>query len=590
MLKLTKTIVDGKRTLIGFMIKGKEKEFGGFSTNEIEKGVPVPRLVKEKFNNNQIAIINNKIVEKSTFKINSLPMVVFTNNGYVDIDNTINLVGRYVQDNENVGFRVKFSDGSEDNITYANVIMLSKWFRPGNFSIRNSAKGKQYICGKKGGPNLEDLPATTIGDKPEVQPKRMKSAAKEAQTAFSGAIESGYDIIDIYNFISDCNGCVINLPSENYEAATENGETTLDSFTSLGIGEVAQAKPMFNATKINVNASFKKVGMVPVEINGTKQNITTFVYRTKSLFLNGENYIKKFGIAVPTDKEAELVKLLGRSLALEKIEDSSITSPLGQVIDAKSLSFYKVDSSKLDLISKEKIKDSVLNAKQIVAICKKMYDLKLVSKAVGPRGPIQKELKETLGEDGVAQVKNQKPFGIFAMMNEESLKAVSEAGIDIYTGAYTVAGDPVAKKANSESDSDDYEEPVTIEYILKGYDASKLTGAKVIEAVKANATDKVSESVIKLVNDVLNVKDDSKRLAAAIKTYNATEKKIEELNKKLWMHNASMYLAGGKKRIHTHDSKNWVVDTTTRVKNATVFACNSKGAEGLTVKFTGVEI
>lgn len=588
MAKMTKVIVDGKRQLIGFMLRGKEKEFGGFSNDEIEHGVPIGDILNKKFSNNQVAVVNGKLIEKGNFKINSLPMVVYTGTGYVDIDSSINLIGRFVQENENIGFRVQFSDGSEDNIKYANVLMLCKWFKPGNFSIRTSSLGKQYICGKKGGPNLDDLPATIIGEAPKVQPKRTRSAAKEAQPEFNGAIESGFDIFDIYGFIKDCKGCIIKLPNEDYTAATEDGETTLENFTSLGIGEVASPTPMFNATKLNVNAGFKKVGIVPVTINGVTQNITTFVYRTKSVFLNGENYMKKFGIAVPTDKEEELIKMLGRSLALEKIEDSSITAPLGQVIDAKSLSFYKVDSSKIDLISDKKRTESIMSAKQLVALCKKRYELKLINKAMGPKGGLMKEIKAALGDKAVAEAKGKKLFGIFSMMNEEALNAVTEAGIDIYTGAYTVAGASYGSK--KKSGDGEGTESVEIEYILKGYEESKLTGAKVIEAVKANDTTKVSAAVIKAVSEVLAITDLAKQYKAAERLYNATEEKLSTLTQKLWMHNASMYLNGNKTKIHSHDNKHWVPDVTTRVKTAKVFTCTLKDCEGLTCKFNGVDI
>lgn len=592
MLKITKSIVNGQRQLIGFMVKGKESDMGGFSSTEIERGFPIAYLIQNKFSNNQLSVVKDKFVEKGNFKINQIPMCVYapgnpTGNEYVDIDNTVNLIGRFVQDNENIGFRVQFSDGSEDNIKYANVLMMCKWFKPGNFSIRTSAKGNMYICGKKDSININDLPATVIGKAPEVAPKKMKSAAKEPTPEFNGAVETGFDILDIYGFIKDCNGVVIKLPGEDYTAATEDGETTSEGFTSLGIGEVASPEPIYNATKLNVNANFKKVGIVPVEINGAITNITSFVYRSKSIFLNGENYMKKFGIAVPTDKEAELLKALGASLALKKIEDSTIISPLSQVINAKSLSFYTVDSSKIDLISEKKRNASIMTAKQLVALCKKQYEMKLISKAFGPKGGIMKDLKGELSTTEVASAAGKKIFGIFSMMNDESLRAIEAAGIDIYSGAYTVPGKPVVK-AKGTGDSDYV--PVEIEYVLSGFDAGKLTGKQIIDAAVNNDSSKVPEVVIKYVNEVLGIADLSARYEAAKKVYDTANKKLEEITRKLWMHNASMYIEGNKSRIHTHDSKNWIPDTSTRVKKSQVYVCTLKGAEGLTIKFNGVSI
>lgn len=585
MLKITKAIVDTNRNLIGFMMQGKEKEFGGFSNDVIERGVPTDSLLQKKFSNNQIAVVNNKIVEKGNFKINTLPMTIYTDAGYVDLDNSVAIIKRFVQDNKNIGFRVRFSDGSEDNFKYENVLMLCHWFRPGNFAIRTSSKGLQYICGKNG-VSLDDIPAEIIGDVPEKKAKRLKSAAKEKTPEFNGSIESGFDILDIYGFINDCNGCVIKLPSEAYVAMSEDGETTTEGFTSLGIGEVASATPIFNPTKLNVNAGFKKVGIVEVPINGAKHNITTYVFRTKSIFHNGDNHMKVFGIAVPTENEEALVKTLGASLALEKITDNTVTAPLGQVIDAKSLAFYKVDTSKVDLISANKRKESIMTGKQLVSLCKKQYELKLIEKAMGPKGGLMKNLKASLGDAGVAEAKGKKIAGAYSMYSAEALEALTAVGIDIYSGAYTVAGTPYS----SGKSSGDATSQVEIEYILKGYDAGKLTGSKILDAAKANDTTVLPASVIKAINEVTAITDLKAQYDKASALYAVVSAKTAEISKKLWMHNASMYIEGNRTRIHTHDAKHWLPDTTSRVKTANVYACKSAGCEGLTIKFKGVTI
>ena len=586
MIKITKSIIDTNRSLIGFMMEGKEKEFGGFSNDKIERGVPTDMLIKQKFSNSQIAVVKNKLVERGNFRINSLPMTVYTSDGYIDIDNTVNIIKRYVQDNKNIGFRVKFSDGSEDNFKYENVLMLCHWFKPGNFAIRTSSKGLQYICGKNG-VSLEDIPADIIGEEPAKKAKRLKSAAKEKTPEFNGAIESGFDILDIYGFINKCNGCVIKLPSEDYKAASDGGEKITEGFTSLGIGEVASASPIFNPTKLNVNAGFKKVGIVEVPINGTKQNITTYVFRTKSIFHNGDNYMKKFGIAVPTENEEQLVKTLGASLALEKITDNTVTAPLGQVIDAKSLAFYVVDTSKVDLISKEKRKKSIMSAKKLVELCKKQYEIKLIEKAMGPKGGLMRDIKKEIGDAGVAEANSKKIAGAYSMFSNEALEALTSCGIDIYSGAYTVPGTPYS---NSSKSSGDATTQVEIEYILKGYDASKLTGSKILQAAANNDTTVLPEKVIEAINKVNTITDLHAKYKTASELYSSISVKTAEINKKLWMHNASMYLEGNKSSIHTHDAKNWMPDTESRVKTANVYTCKAKDCEGLTIKFKGVSI
>lgn len=586
MLKLVKTIIDSNRSLAGFVIKGKESEFGGFSNEVIERGIPIDQLINRKFSNNQIKVVKGKIYEIGKFKINSLPMLLYMQNNYgepnyMDIDNNISLVGRFVQDNKNIGFRVRFADGAEDNFKYENVLMLCRWFKPDNFAIRTSSKGLQYISGKNGIP-LESIPATVIGEKSTA--KRMKSAAKEKTENINSTLESGFDILDIYNFINSCGGCVIKLPGVEYVAASEKGAATTEGFNSYEIGEVAKAIPKFNSTKLNVNAAFKKVGYVEVDISGTKQKITTYVNRMKSIFLNGENYMKVFGIAVPTEKEAELVKTLGASLALEKITDNTVTAPLGQVIDAKSLAFYKVDTSKVDLISVEKRKNSLMSNRKLAELCKKQYEVKLVEKAVGPMGGIMKNLKAVLDADDMAEATDTRIAGAYAMYSEEALNALQLAGIDIYSGAYNGAPTSYKKPASG----GDGKTPVEIEYVLDGYDVSKLTGSKILDAVRSNNTDLLPISVIETIKSVTSIKDPKEQYKKAKEVYDKYSRMSEDINKKFWMHNASMFLNGNKNRIHTQNSSKWTPDTSSRAKKSTVYMATD--CEGLKIKFNGVTI
>lgn len=586
-IEVSKTIINGQRSLIGFVVKGREKDLGGFSEAVVEKSTPISELNRIGFTNNQIAVVGGKVVERGKFRINSLPMLVLNNDTFIPIDNTVDIIKRYVQDNENIGFRMRFSDGSEENLKYENVLNICKWFKPGNFCIRTSGRGKSYIAGKNG-MSLDSIPEVIIGKKPEVAPKRMKSAAKEKKSAISGSLEMGFDILDIYGFIKECNGSIIKLPSEDYVAATDGGAKDVEGFTPLGIGEVATPNPAFNATKLNVNADFKKVGVVPVSINGMQTNLTSFVYRKKSIFLNGENYIKKFGIAVAKDREEELVSKLGRSLALERIEDKSIIQPLSQVIDAESLAFYKVDTTKLDLISETKRSSSIMTAPQLATVCKKMYELKLLSKALGLRGGIMKDIKDVIGEAGVAQAKSKKLFGIYSMMSQEALDIVTEAGIDIYTGAFVKEGTPA--KSSSKGGTGSGAESVEIEYILKGYDAGKITGKQILSWAQDKDTTKLPPNVIKYLTELFKITDMKERYLAASKLNSKVDAEIAEVTKKIWMHNASMYLMGNKTNIHTHDKSKWVVDGSSRVKTAQVYMSTDKEAEGLTVKFKGVNI
>ena len=586
MLKLKKTIVNTNHELIGFIISGKEKEMGGMSDAVVEHGYPLKSIIQIKLFNNQIAVNGNTICERNNFKINSLPMVMYDGNIYKPMDNSVNIIHRFVKDNENVGFTIQFSDGTTSNFEYTSLVTLLKWYRPDNFNLRQSSKGNVYVCGKNG-MSLGNIPCTVIGEEPENKPKRLKSAAKTPQSVTSGAVFKTFDILDVYDFINSCNGLVIKLPNEQYVAHSEGGVVSFDNFNTLGMGEVAKPVPLFNDSKLNVNANFKQVGMVNVEINGMKQNVVSYVHKTKTIFLNGENDIKKFGIAVPTAQANNLISKLGGSLALAPLTDENIISNLRQVIAAKELSFFTVDASKLDLISKSKRASSILPNIELVELCKKRFELKLVSKALGPNGGILKELKSVLTVDDMAEARDRKPFGIFSTMTKEGQIACQNAGIDIYTGAYTVPGE---KKASTSSGSGSVSVNVEIEYKCDKYDDSKFTGGKVLEAVRNNDRTVVPDTVFNVVAGIDSIMDNREKYKKAKEVYDNIANSLAVINKKFWLHNCSMYLEGSKAKIHTHDAANWTPDMKTKVKKASVYECTDKTAYGLKVIFTGVVI
>ena len=581
-IKIKKSIINSQHSLIGFVISGTEKELGGIGNQIVERSISIDEILHSRFSNRQMSVVNSKMVTKDKFKINQLPMLIFNGNDYFDYNNTISLIGRFVQDNENIGFRVKFADGTEDNLKYDAVLMICKWFNPENFSIRTSSKGRSYICAKQGYGSIDELPATVIGEKSTA--KRTKSAAKDKINCTTGTLDNGIDIIDIYNFIDSCHGSVIKLPYESYTAASETVSTNGD-FISAGIGEVASAKPIFSNNKLNVNAGFKKVGNVKITVNGIETLVPAFTFRTKSIFLNGENYMKKFGIALPKEDEAKFVKTLSSSLALSKIEDTATTAPISSILGNNNLVFYKVDTSKIDLISPSKREKSIKSNSELIRMCTLMYELKLISKATGPKGGIMKELKEALGASFVAEATGKKVFSAYAMYTKEGLDILESYGVDIYSGAYTAPSSESKANKNYSEDS-----TICIEYMLDGYDYNKITGTKVVDFVVAGDKTAVPPSVFKIVLSLLSITDFSKRYSEANRIYKETEIKIAELNKIFWMHNASMFINGNKSRVHTHDADKWVANTNTRVKKALVFNCKESGCENLSVKLTNVTI
>ena len=512
-IKITKSVINNQHSLIGFIVSGKESELGGIGSDTVERSVSINEMLKNGFSNKQMSVVNGKIITANNFKINQLPMIIFNGDGYYPVNNSVSLIGRFVQNNENIGFRVKFADGTEDNMKYETILQICRWYNPENFAIRTSAKGKSYICAKQGYGSIDELPATVIGEASTA--KKTKSAAKEKVEGVSGNWDNGMDILDIYDFIASCNGNIIKLPTEKYQSASEKVVTD-GAFSSLGIGEVASAKPQFNSSKLNVNANFKKVGNVTLNVNGMVVQVPTYTHRSKSIFLNGENYIKKFGITVPKENEEQLVTTLSKSLALEKMDDLATITPISQVLGNNNLAFYKVDTSKLDLIAPAKREKVIRTNSQLVQMCKLMYELRLIKKATGESGGLMKQIKDALGNDFIADALDKKVFPTYAMYTKEGLHQLEALGVNIYTGLYNAPYSVTKETANANYKEDDV---ISIEYTLDGYDYNKLTGNKILELYHDGDRAKLGDMIFEALDRIYE-EDDLKEREAIIKKVN----------------------------------------------------------------------
>jgi hypothetical protein len=577
MIELIKTVVDTNRKLVGFVATGRKKDFGGIGNDKIESNISIAQLVKSRFRNSQIQVAQNgAIIEKGRFLLNSLPIAVYVNGKLIDISNSIEITKRYVQNNENIGFETKFADGTVENYRYENLVRVCKIFKPSNFVIRRTEKGKFYIAGKNG-TLLEDIPAIEIGQKSNA--KRVKSGAKEMTGTVERA-ENGVDLIDIYDFLDRVKGLVVKLPDEDYKA-TVSSSNTAEGFIPLGIGEIASSTPQYNDKKLNINARFKKVGVVPVEIMGDTVKVPAYVHRTKSIFSGGENHIKKLGVAVPVSAEGELVNIVGKSLALEKLTDKMVIEPLSQMINSSNYVFYKIDTNKLDLMSKDKINSSLLSAENIADLLKKQFHYRVADKTLGS---LSKNLKTILTDDEIKETTGTDIYSVYKLYSKEGLEAIKEAGIDIYTGAFTA----VSQSSGGSKGDEEKEDILNIEYVLKGYDPNKITSKKALEDANEGSSKIMTKKTLELIANTLNIPDEVERFKVATEKSKEAYKEVEAINKKLWMHNVAMYLNGGKVTIHNHDSNKWEIDTTTRVKTATVYT--STVVPGLSVKVNGVTI
>ena len=603
MIKLVKTIVQPDGSLMGFVAEGRDKDFGGIGTNKVKKNISLQELISRNVKTSQVSIENGKVVMSSNFKMNSLPMVVFTGTEFIPVDNTINITKRFVKDNENIGFEITFSDGTTKNLEYNNVGRLTSWYKPGNFTIRTSSTGKYFISGKPGVMRLADLPAEVISGDTK---KRTKSAAKAKNniTAKEALMTHSIDILDIYDFLEPRGGFVMMLPDAEYVAkdSSTKAETEKSGFQAINFGELAKAKPLFAYGKLNVNAAFRKPGVVTVNLS-TRGDVTHTVYvnRTKNIFYNGNNKLKKFGVVIPVKYEKEMISTLGSSLSFKKIVDPTMITMAMMIVNSgrEALSLYTVNAENIALISKDKAQKSILSDEEITNLVKERLVRSLVSKALGTRAGLLKELKATLGSAAIASAKSKTPMDQFKDYSVEELAELEEAGIDVYTGAFDTYKAAKAKPAEEKAETDAKTEKaattpdITVEYGLVGSPNLTKYTYKVLKDLCVNGKEDSSalvNSLVKLLRPIFLMPDDINKYKKATEEYEATMKRIEAIDKKLWMHTAGMYEISGKTAIHTHDKAEWKQNTDTRFKKGIEYVCEAPGAHGLYVRTVGVDI
>lgn len=582
-MRLVNTIVDTQRKLIGFILEGKETEFGGFTDNTVIKPVQLVELARTGFRNNQIAMKDGKFTEVGKFKVNELPMKVLVNNGFVDINSEVNLTSRYVQGNDTVGFGVAFADGSTDKYNYKTLIQLCRWFKPGNFVIRVQDNGSAFVAGKAGYLKIEQLPIIYIGAQP-VKDTKIKSAKAESPKVIENNLTAERDIMDLYDLVRKHDGVIINLPDEKYKA-NGNGDRVADSaFTSLGIGEVGSPYLSFGDSKLNANTVFKKIGNVQVEIDmNTVLPVNTYTFNTKSVFFNGENHIKRFGIAISREGAEAIVNLFGDTLGIKPITDEMVIKPItALILNGKKADFIEVNTNKIALLAPNKVKSCLLSVEQIFELQNAMVVPKLTSKYLSDRTGLLADLKKKLPREEFAEAANKEPLNLFKLLGPVIAQKIEDAGIDIYSGAFKrTVGLPKEADTVSEKQADT---AISIEYALDTVNYTKLT-----YSVISSKDSKLPKEIIDLVSKFEALEDDAVKYRLAKTLLDEADNRLEDIKRKLWLHKCAMYMQGNKAQIHCHDKDCWEVNTKKRTK-ATVYNCTKPGLENLCLAVNNITL
>lgn len=582
-MKLTKMIVNPNKTLIGFMVKGKAAEFGtiGDPSLQVENACTLSHLWNTRFNNAQAMFANGTITEKGRFHINQLPMLMCMADGsMVPFNNTIELTSRYVRDNENIGFGVKFGNGDENKYKYSDIIKLAELFRPVNFIVKVSEGGKQFIAGKTGYP-LSALPVIVIEG--TTNAKKTKSSAKPASPVTGGSLVNDVDILDVFDFVNSVNGFIINFVGTEYKATGDTVEETPSSFKPLGIGEVGSPYLDFNETKFNASCKFKKPGVLEIESTntsggpsfaGTAQNqmVYTYVYRSKNIFYNGEHHLSKIGLIIPEDKEHELFERFSHSMAILEVTDETVISVVNRLINWKDSKIFEVDTSKLALISPSKYSKFILKPEEIYK-----YTLDLARAKIGMKY-VRGAIKELAAAGFSAAPKGRGIAPQFAMKSEEEIAKLIEAGIDPFTGAFTASGTEVkSKKSGTDAAAE-------VSYIIDGFDPKNFSYDKIV-----NNPEKNRPEINNLVAKVSGIGDFAERARTLQQISAEFDKRENEAKRVLWLHKASMWLKANKLGVHKDDASSWVINTGKRTK-ATCYNCMDDKAPGLQLLVLNTDI
>lgn len=586
-MKLKYTIVDGYMRAIGFVIEGTADEFGELGNGTVSRPVMMRELMQNGFSNSQITAKNNKIIERGGFKMNELPVLKYNPAGagleqFTEVDNKIRLDKRILVNGNLAGFDITVG-GTHQRYRYDDVIRLCNWFKPENFVLRRLESGTIFIAGKPGVQKLKDLPEEEIGNFVNTgERKRTRTGGQKADNVKGETVKNSSSLLQLYDVINHCNGIIIKLPDEGYTSTGEVKDKVSSEFTQLNIGEVGNPRIEFGESKLNANTLFKKIGIVSVNL-GVPVPYYTFTWSTKSIFSNGENHIKRFGIGVTPDGAQQIINIFGTKLMTKRITDKHIVEPIEGVTGKRGLTYFEVDTSKLDIMTSDEAPKCVINTRNLYKYVSKLNRLKLTSKV----------LKGCMKKLSASGIDTRVLFPAFAGMTPEQLKAIEEAGIDLYSGAFTKreAVDASEKAAKSDKVEKPADTTIQIEYDIAGSSAAKdVTYDNIANAITNKGTlPKLCDvELADLVKHIMDMKDDNERYKYVDGLSKEVDTAISDIRKKLWLHKVAMFTIGGKQKLQVPNAACWV-EKPSRAKKAKVYECTAPNCEGLIMKLTNIE-
>ena len=212
----------------------------------------------------------------------------------------------------------------------------------------------------------------------------------------------------MYKVIRELEGKVVILPDEEYKAHTIAGIEKNEEFKKFMIGEIGSPYLSYNPVKLTANTLFKQGGVVKVEFNGGTLDVPAYLNRTKSVFLRGENYIKRLGVIIPEANAERFKAALGKTLAVKEINTSKVIGEIELVSGIHNARLFEANTNKLELIVKKNREKSILSEAAVYELIKRKFDMNIISKALGAKSKIIADLKEEIGKEELSKMKHKK--------------------------------------------------------------------------------------------------------------------------------------------------------------------------------------
>ena len=580
MIKLTHSIVNENMQLLGFRLVGKASDFGEFGSYPVEKNFDVEHLCTANFTNRQIICNKNGITTRNSFKINKLPMLLMSGDTFTNFDNRMALVSRFVYNNQNVGYGVQFANGEVIKYTVDDVIKLTGFFNPTNFVVRNM-NGKLYIAGRQGTP-IESLPEVSIGSSKNKKNKKSNTIDIANVGPIGSASIKNYDIITLFDWMKEHNAVIVRFPNTTYEATGEFISSMDESFKVIPIGEVGRSNLEYNESKLNASCKFKVPGTVLIN-NGSAiynaKNEITFIYRTKNLFNNGKCRLEKVGAIVNNSYVAELTETFAKSMAITEVTDKKILDTINQLYNMNGSTLFEVDIKNLELMSVATANKYLLKVKDIRDLT---YDKDHYKVLIS----LYKNEVNRLKNNGFSIPKTEKTVHPkYANKTPEELDELTQAGIDIYTGAFVKQGEQVR---NSSAVKDEME----IAYSIQGLNPSDYTGVKLLKAVQkaADGDKELPEFLVKALVNMTSIKDSDAKLNSVYTQLTTIQRYVDEIKEKLWKHKAASWVLSNKRGVHSYDASDWSEIKNSRARTYKYYQCNVPGCTDLKLAVKGIDI